>query len=290
MEFAYVARRPRRALGRFVESVWYARGRIDYPWERIAPTGSTVAVIVLGAPIVETPSDGAGEPLLATTGFLIGPHDRPVINAPVAETYCVGIVTTPVGCRAVFGVPPAPLRGRVVDLETTWPAAAPLRRALLAMSEPARMLDQVEASLRDGLRPAGATVGRCEAAIRALEADPTRGVAAHAAALGLSHGHLDREFTAIVGLSPRALSRILRMRRLLASLDVYRPVDWIGLAAELDWFDQSHLIRDFKRHTGVTPSDYLAAQRSAFTPAQAAPGFVPHVKSVQAATRPPTLP
>ena len=33
----------------------------------------------------------------------------------------------------------------------------------------------------------------------------------------LSHGHLDREFTRVVGLSPRALTRILRMRRLLAT-------------------------------------------------------------------------
>jgi hypothetical protein len=28
---------------------------------------------------------------------------------------CVGVVTTPVGCRAVFGIDPGPLRGRVVE-------------------------------------------------------------------------------------------------------------------------------------------------------------------------------
>src|SRR5688500_623305 len=117
VEFTFVSRRPEPPRGRFVESVWYARGRIDYPSERIAPTGSTVAVVVLGSPILETPANGAGEPFLATTGFLIGPHDRPVVNAPTAETFCVGIVSTPIGCRALFGVAPAPMRGRVVDLE-----------------------------------------------------------------------------------------------------------------------------------------------------------------------------
>jgi AraC-like DNA-binding protein len=139
----------------------------------------------------------------------------------------------------------------------------------------------VQAALRTGLDPGGEAVDRCEAVVGALEDDPTRPIADLAAEVGVSHGHLDREFTAVVGLSPRALSRILRLRVLLAGLDVYAPVNWTALAAGLGWFDQSHLIRDFKRHTGVTPSEYVAAQRDAFSPAQAAPGFVPHVKSVQ---------
>ncbi len=292
MEFTFVSRRPEPPLGRFVESVWYARGRIDYPSERIAPTGSTVAVVVLGSPILETPANGAGEPFLATTGFLIGPHDRPVVNAPTAETFCVGIVSTPIGCRALFGVAPAPMRGRVVDLEAAWPHAAALRRALLRAphQRPERMLDRVEAALLARLGPGSDAVSRCEAVVRVFEADPTRGIGDVAAAVGVSHGHLDREFTAVVGLSPRALSRILRLRVLLAGLDVYAPVNWTALAVRLGWFDQSHLIRDFKRHTGVTPSEYVAAQRGVFTPAQAAPGFVPDVKSVQDDPVAPPLP
>lgn len=274
MEFQFTSRRP-AGLERYVESVWYARGRIDYPDERIAPTGSVVAVVVLGDPIRETPADGTGEPLVAGTGFLLGPHDRPVVNEPLGETYCVGIVTTPVGCEAVFGVRPATIRGRVVDLQTAWPAAEPLRRRLLGRpgGTPDHLLDLVAATLTAGTRPRD--TGRCERAVAALEADPAQSIGALASELGLSHGHLDHEFTEIVGLSPRVLARILRLRVLLARLDVYAPVQWSALAAELGWFDQSHFIRDFKRHTGVTPSDYVVAQRSSFTPDQAAPGFVP---------------
>lgn len=406
MEFRFVSRRP-AGLKRYVESVWFARGRIDYPDERIAPTGSTVAVVVLGDPIRETPADGAGEALVAETGFLLGPHDRPVVNEPLGETHCVGIVTTPVGCEAVFGVRPATIRGRVVDLMTAWPAAGPLRQRLLDRAAAAALgggaagnrdhpggngtrmgdladrnaadnalahvaagdgvadrgggaaaatadgesadallgvaaaatlgggaagnrdhpggkgtrvgdladrkaadnpLARVAAGSRvdddtghgdtDGDRASGdiadalldlttaavaaavegaqvKDTGRCERAVAALEADPARSIGALATELGLSHGHLDHEFTEIVGLSPRVLARILRLRVLLARLDVYAPVPWSALAAELGWFDQSHFIRDFKRHTGVTPSEYVAAQRGSYTPDQAAPGFVP---------------
>ena len=40
----------------------------------------------------------------------------------------------------------------------------------------------------------------------------------------MSHGHLDREFTRVVGLSPRTPARVQRVRRLLEQLDVADPV------------------------------------------------------------------
>lgn len=273
-------------MNRWVESIWYARGTVPYQRERIAPTGSTVAVIVLGDPIIETADDGEATPVVAERGFLLGPHDRPVVNEPTGETFALGIVTTPVGCQAVFGLEPSALRGRAVVLEDVWPLAVGLRDDLLDVDDPEDMLDAVAAAIEPGSPPSG--VARCERAVAALEADPTRPIADIAAELGVSHGHLDREVQRIVGLSPRRLARLLRVRRLLASLDVSRPIAWSDLAAAGGWFDQAHMIRDFKRHTGVSPSNYVAAQRSAF-PAGAvtpAPGFVPEaeardVKSVQ---------
>ena len=277
--FEYVPRRVGGATGRFVEWVWFARGRIVGNRERIAPTGSTVAAVVLGDPIRQTP-DGAGSALLADTGFLIGPHDRPIINEPLGETYCVGIVTTPVGCRPLLGVAPAALRGRVVDLLQAWPRAAALRRELLTCGTAAEALDVVEATLRSTEPFDGTALSRCEAAVRQLSADPARPVTDIARELGVSHGHLNRQFIEQVGLSPRTLARILRMRRLLEAIDVHGSVGWALKAAELGWSDQAHLIRDFKRHTGVTPSQYLAAQRSTYDRAEAAmaAGFVPEAR------------
>jgi hypothetical protein len=114
--FLFDRRVPAAPLDRFVESLWYARGSIGYARERIAPTGSTVAVLVLGDPILQTPDDGAGTTLRADVGFVAGPHDRPVVNEPTGETNAIGIVTTPVGCGPILGHAPRELRGRVVDL------------------------------------------------------------------------------------------------------------------------------------------------------------------------------
>ncbi len=277
--FQYLRKEPSGPLGRLVESIWYARGTVPYTRERIAPTGSTVAVFVLGDPIEQTPSDGEGETLVADRGFLIGPHDRPTVNEPTGETFAVGIVTTPVGCEAVFGIAPDSVRGLAVDIEGAWPAAVELGIELRACREPDEMLELIEARLNETCGPTGPGVDRCAAAIELLEREPTRPIADVAEELGITHGHLDREFTRIVGLTPRSLARLLRMRALLKRLDIRSGIDWSEHATELGWFDQAHLIRDFKRHTGVTPSQYIAAQRAAYTTVEAgdAAGFVPEL-------------
>ena len=168
--------------------------------------------------------------------------------------HVVGVVTTPIGCQAVFGVHPAPLRGRIVDLLDAWPVARALRTGLLAAGEDAdTLLDRTEAALGAGLDESDPALGRCALAVAALEAAPARPAAQIAADLGISHGHLDRQFTRIVGLSPRTLARVLRVRRLLESIDVTDRIAWTRRAADLGWYDQAHLVRDVTRHTGVPP-------------------------------------
>ena len=264
--FDFRTRTPDGLLGRAVASIWYARGTIPYRRERIAPTGSTVAVIVLGDPILETAGHARAVPFLAVEGFLIGPHDRPVVNEPTGETFALGIVTTPIGCRATLGLEPAAIAGEVVDLGAMWHAARDLRSQLLATADPDAMLDLVEARLKAGLTPDIPGLDRCQRAVAILEQDPLRPIAQVAAEVGVSHGHLDREFTRIVGLGPRRLARLLRVERLLESIDVTADVPWATLAADLGWADQSHMIRDIKRHTGSSPSQYIAARRSVAVP------------------------
>jgi AraC-like DNA-binding protein len=283
-DFEFVARRPGLPLEPFVESVWFAQGRMAARRERIAPTGSTVAVIVLGAPILQVPRNGAGSPYLADEGWLAGPHDGPVVNQPTGDTLVVGIVSTPVGCEALFGVPPAPMRGQVVELGTTWPTMVDVRRRLLPESDldPDGCLQVVEDGLLAGLRSDVPGWQRCAQVIGALEEDPLQRISALAAALGITHGHLDREFVRVVGLTPRALCRILRLRRVLdefqAAFEHGVVPNWSQVAADWGWFDQSHFVRDFKRHTGVTPSAYLRAQSAARDAGQQAAGFVPDIE------------
>ena len=271
--FEYVSVEPVGALRDAVAEVWFARGTIRGPRERIAPTGSTVLGIVLGDPIRQVPGNGRGEPFLADRGFLIGPHDAPIVNEPLGLTWAVGVVTTPIGCRAALGVEPGAVRGRIV--EPAWPAFGAVREAVAAAPDAAAAIAITIDALAAGLDTSDPGLPRIARAVAAIEAHPVRPIAELAAELGVSHGHLDREFARIVGLGPRVLARIVRLRRLVASIDVYGEVEWTRLAGELGWFDQAHLIRDFKRFAGVSPGEYAAAQRTHYSPEEAQPGFVP---------------
>jgi AraC-like DNA-binding protein len=276
--FEFAMLQPADTLGRFVESIWYARGVIHYPRERIAPTGSTVGAFILGSPILQIPDDGAGRPLLAIRGFLIGPNDRPIVNEPTAETHCVGIVTTPVGTQAVFGVSPRSIRARAVELDDVWAGAPDIAAALrgAVVEGAAAVLGVLEARLEAQVGSAPPGLDRCERAVARLCADPAIRISDLADAERISHGHLDRLFDEVVGLAPTRLARVLRVRRLLDQLDVFGAPRWAQLAAADGWFDQAHLIRAFRRHTGVTPTEYVGAQRQHFTSGEAAPGFVPY--------------
>lgn len=281
MDFLALQREPAPPLSRFVESFWFARGRIPYRRELIAPTGSTVFALNFGPPIRQTPH-GSAQTTEAVRGFLLGPHDRPLVNEPTAETHTAVVVLRPAACAAVLGVAPAPLRGRAVELDEHWAGATAARdRLRQLLDDPQALLADLDDLLTERLDPAVPGLERCERAVALLEADPARPVAAVADDVGWSHAHLVRRFTQVVGLAPRSLAAIARTRRLLADLDVFSEPAWGDLAARHGWYDQSHLIRDFKRHTGVTPSAYVRAQRRHFAPGEVEPGFVPETDGDQ---------
>lgn len=80
-----------------------------------------------------------------------------------------------------------------------------------------------------------------------------RSIAQIAQTLRVSARHLERGFAREVGLSPKTLARVLRFQRAFQWLaaPARRPAAEIALAC--GYYDQSHLIRDFRQFAGSTP-------------------------------------
>lgn len=246
-------RRPEGPLRRFVQSFWCAQSGPSRR-ERIPPTASSSAVFILDTPSPEAPNDPDDLALRATQGFFFGPHDRAILRQSPADTRTVGILTTPVGCEAILGISPARWRGQVVDLTTVWPAAALLHPQLADAGSPERIFDILEEYLTSHMDASSPGLDRCEQGVAMLEGDPTRPIAEIAAELNLSPGHMDRELTHLVGLTPRALARMLRLHRVVDAIGTGDPVT---LAADFGWANYEEFLRDFKRHTGMFPLDYM---------------------------------
>ena len=84
-------------------------------------------------------------------------------------------------------------------------------------------------------------------------------VSGFAGAAGLGDRQLRRACYRHSGLGPKQLSRILRFRH--ASNLVRRGVtDFAGLALDCGYYDQAHLIRDFRDLAGISPARYMRQQ------------------------------
>src|SRR5207245_3233041 len=102
----------------------------------------------------------------------------------------------------------------------------------------------------------------------------TRGrasVTAIARRTGSTPRHLQRRFAARVGVTPKTLARILRFQNTLRHRAAQGGRDWLRIAIDCGYTDQSHLIRDYAEFSGETPVGLRAAEgelSAYFTPPQ----------------------
>jgi methylphosphotriester-DNA--protein-cysteine methyltransferase len=79
---------------------------------------------------------------------------------------------------------------------------------------------------------------------------------------GFTRKHLGNLFRQQVGLSPKSLARVHRFRDALAILDKANGrVPWVELADACGFYDQSHLINEFRRFTGFSPVELAHRDR-----------------------------
>ncbi|MFI8965031.1 helix-turn-helix domain-containing protein [Streptomyces sp. NPDC053493] len=78
---------------------------------------------------------------------------------------------------------------------------------------------------------------------------------------GWSRRHLEHRFREQIGLSPKRLARVLRLRRAVGELTAGRGT--AETAAVCGFFDQPHLSREFNALTGMPPGRFLAAAGTA---------------------------
>lgn len=234
----------------------------DY-WERTGgfstrrelPIADGVMIFNLADPLEIVGGDGRTIRLGAGEAFVAGTHLRPALSRSTGEQAGIHIFLPIESVRRLIGVPLGQMTDQVVALDDLLgPRARRLGERLVQAprAHRAALLDSV---LQRRLAETEACAAQAHA-LRLLRTRPDLDIMGIARDIGWSRKHLADRVRDAVGIGPRSFRRLLRFHRLTKAIG--DTPDWAGLAAETGYYDQSHLIREFREFAGMTPSDYLA--------------------------------
>jgi AraC-like DNA-binding protein len=161
----------------------------------------------------------------------------------------------------LLGVPASALTDRIVHLHDLWGRdGANLCDELLAARDVSYAVERISravaARTERTLDPASARLAR--RAVRMLESDDPIRITRLADRLGVTTRHLRRAFIENIGIGPKDFARAVRLQRVVEH--VGDAPDWGRIAADAGYYDQAHLIADFRELVGVTPGAF--ARRS----------------------------
>jgi AraC-like DNA-binding protein len=76
--------------------------------------------------------------------------------------------------------------------------------------------------------------------------------------LNVHRRQLERKFSSVIGLSPKQLTKIIRLQSVLRALTTNQFTSLTSAAYEGNYYDQAHFIKDFKEFTGMSPKKFYA--------------------------------
>jgi AraC-like DNA-binding protein len=191
---------------------------------------------------------------------LVGPSTKRTTDLRLSGSLRVFSVRfSPVGFRALFGIPARLLRDQAMEAEhVLGPAIAELHEQL-ALTAPMHWESITEGYLLKRARALEITEELRIAARAAAKMQQSRGrvnVAAAAAASSVGTRRLERAFQEQIGVSPKVFARLLRLDH---ALEIAGPTsNWADVAILCGYFDQSHMVRDFRALTGATSVEFAA--------------------------------
>jgi AraC-like DNA-binding protein len=257
--------KPKPPLSNHVDSFWmYEGGETARETERILPTGTLELVINLRQNELSFYTGECPENVSRFSGAIIsGAHGRGLVPDNPKEIRLIGVHFKPGGAFPFLGLPAFDLADTHVDLENIWGSSAGRLRDRICE---ARTSDEkfhfLEQALVKRLHHRVEQHSAVSAALEMFSKHPAAPRVREAAKyVGLSQRRFIQAFKTEVGLTPKLYSRIQRFQRTRSIIHQDPSLDWVTVALDLGYFDQSHLIREFIEFSGRSPTSYLNRQR-----------------------------
>jgi len=238
----------------------HVRHYLDY-WERTAfltrsELASTQAVMIfnLGEILEVIDARGQSVRLAPGEGFVAGLADGTSLSRTNGIGAGIDVMLDWAALARLCGAPLGLLANRVERIDQI------LGGWMRSVGQ--RLLDAPDAEGRFAVLDAalGAALGggrmadtRIIAAVRTLDADLARPVAAIAAALDMSHRHFIARFREEIGFAPGQYRRLLRFERFTRAITADPSARLTDLAQDAGYYDEPHLAREVRDFAALSP-------------------------------------
>ena len=261
------SRPPPFDLAPYVDELWETYGTVGYGYEKLLPTGNAEFMINLGPPqtVLQRPTDKS--PATFREAWLAGIQGAPLFTAPAhgSGTFTAHFVSAslrPEGVCELFGVQAIDVANRVVEAEDLIGRDVRSVRDRIGEAPDTRcrfdaLIELLRAQRSRWARPVPPAA--VWAMRRTLALDGKLRIADLCAELGVSRKHLNDIYKCAAGLSPKTYARLTRFRSVVNRLQ--GPIEpWVSIATDRGYFDQAHLIRDFGKFAGESPTSFLESR------------------------------
>ncbi|MGH9872862.1 MAG: DUF6597 domain-containing transcriptional factor [Pyrinomonadaceae bacterium] len=246
---------PIPALARFVECFWTLEQETSAAAikpERLLPDGCVELILNFGESFQEHKDDGQTE--RQPRHLIVGQMTQPILIAPTGAVQLLGIRFHPGGTLPFLRIPMRELTNRVTDLEAL---SSEFQRNLLRRVEdtPSLLMKvaKVEEFLVERLHRSKYDSRIVRLVMKIVQNGGQVAVDQLATDAGISNRQLERRFQLEVGIGPKLLCRILRFQQIFRAVD-RNDEGWAAVAADCGYYDQAHLIRDFREFARQTPA------------------------------------
>jgi len=226
---------------------------------------------------------GSGEWTARDGVWIVGLHNRHQITKAVGERHFMVVRFTPIGAHLFLRLPMHLIANEAIDVALIDPALARVLVSRIGVAGSwADRFAAVESLIAERVAEAQIPCSIDSAWRRLVATDGCIALGSLASELNCSHRTLIARFRMCVGFPPKAIARLLRFNRVVRTLDrlsrtrpnepVSKPyiearqaedrrvggaIQWADLAADSGYFDQAHLIKDFREFAGSTPAAFL---------------------------------
>ncbi|HAZ11237.1 MAG: hypothetical protein A2X86_08305 [Bdellovibrionales bacterium GWA2_49_15] len=199
--------------------------------------------------------------------YVVGTMERPLLVTVTGNVDMLGIRFKPGGSQPFLRFMARDCTDKRVDLECFWgQVGSELFDQVIGITGANQRIAHMEKYLRQELNANSALCPYVQYSVAKIqELKGKISIKELERGTGICERQLERKFSKDIGVSPKAFARIVRFAniiKLAQSSPSSLPPNWTHLALTHGYFDQSHLIREFKEFSGVTPSSYFMSDLS----------------------------